>query len=166
MREGIQLRTALIICAALFLCASGRPFIEHNGDLQPVLLKELLTSAVGRQVNSPLKVSFSDLGDGSEGLLLAANDSSCVHAIDEFTSNMYSSPYVDMLLFSMHDLGDLGSYAGCNSLGEAASYYVVMMNITGITVKLFSGVCIPRNCTPADMGAFGDSVTELLYQGI
>ena len=50
--------------------------------------------------------------------------------MDNFTSNLFSSPYVDMLMYSMHDIGDLGSYEGCNSLGLEARYYVLMLNIT------------------------------------
>ena len=82
--------------------------------------------------------------------------------MDNFTSNLFSSPYVDMLMYSMHDIGDLGSYEGCNSLGLHARYYVLMLNITQQTAKIRSGLCLPRPCTPADLNALGDMTSAAI----
>lgn len=71
-------------------------------------------------------------------------------------------PQEIMAQTSMHALNDLGSMKECQSgsVADLATYSTLQLNITHIPIPLISGLCLPAECSQAQLSSFIEKTTN------
>jgi hypothetical protein len=91
--------------------------------------------------------------------LVSSDTNQCVSALSQMFINLKSEQNYEMMWQSgMHGLNDLGSLPLCEQANGV--YSNLALNMTYVPATLISGLCLPKECTPAMMDAFMVNMTE------
>ncbi len=91
--------------------------------------------------------------------MVSTETNGCVAALSQLFINLKSEQNYEMMWQSgMHGLNDLGSLPLCEQANGV--YSNLALNITYVPATLISGLCLPKECTPAMMDTFMGNMTD------
>ena len=73
-----------------------------------------------------------------------------------------TEPYMQMMQYSFHGLGDMGDYHRCQDLDAYSAYAVISLNVSTTPVFIRQGICLPSNCTQGIYNGFSTGVSNTL----
>ena len=67
----------------------------------------------------------------------------CILGFQNYSTNLLSFPFWQMLDFSAQDFYDIGQQLGCNKLSDEAAFVVLNFHMNTVPSKIKAGVCLP-----------------------